>query len=65
MGRGEWPKEVELVGTWFMFAARFNQLVWVTFRVFFLVFLGQKLMWERDCFGNVVIVLVISCSFGT
>lgn len=38
MGGGEWPREVELVGTWFMFVAEFNQLAWVTFRGFPLFF---------------------------
>lgn len=49
-----------------MFAAQLNQLVWVTFRVFFFpCFLGQKLMWGRDCFGNAIVGAVICCSFGT
>lgn len=47
------------MGTWFMFLAQFNQLVWVTFRGFFLCFLGQKLMWGRDCFGGAVVMLAV------
>lgn len=70
MGGGEQPEEVGLVGTWFMFVAQFNQLVWVTFRVVLFLFfrteidVEKRLLWKCCfCVCDFVVPLVFAFPF--